>query len=107
MSFQTVCLYPNGDDLQFNISYYFSKHLPLVREKFGPYGLNKVEITRFDTNEDGTKPHYVLQAVLIWKNQESMREAMASPHVGTVFGDLSNFCNKQPLAMSGTSEVVN
>lgn len=50
MSFQTVCLYPNGDDLQFNISYYFDNHLPLVQEKFGPYGLEKVEITRFDAN---------------------------------------------------------
>ena len=107
MSFQTVCLYPNGDDLQFNISYYLNNHLPLVQEKFGPLGLERVEITRFDANEDGSEPLYILQAILNWKSQESMRKAMSSPDVGTVFRDLSNFCNKQPVAMSGTSKIVN
>lgn len=107
MPFQTVCLYSNGDDLQFNKSYYLNNHLPLVLEKFGSYGLNKIEVTHFDINENGTEPLYVLQAILIWENQDSMRKAMSSPEAGVVFGDLSNFCNKQPVAMSGTSAVVN
>ena len=107
MPFQTVCLYPNGDDLQYNREYYLHNHLPMTKEKFGPYGLNKIEITHFDSNEDGTKPLYFLQAVLTWESQQSMRKAMSSPEVGAVFGDLPNFCNKQPVAISGTSEMAN
>ena len=107
MPFQTVVLYPNGDDLRFDMSYYLNNHLSLVQEKFGPYGLKKVEVTRFDTNEDGTKPLYVLQANLTWGSPESMRKAMSSPEVGTVFGDLPNFCNKQPVAMNGNTDAWN
>lgn len=101
MGFQTVILYPNDEDLKFDMLYYMTKHMPMVQDKFGQYGLKSYEITKFENNEDGTKPSFVLQVVMIWEGPESMKKAMSSPEVGSVFGDLANFCNKQPVAMSG------
>ena len=101
MPFNTCVLYPNDDNLKFDMSYYLKSHLPLVKEKFGPYGLQRVDITEFGPDADGTKPRFVIQAVIVWGNQDDMSMAMASPEAGLVFGDMAHFCNVQPLAMSG------
>lgn len=87
--------------MEFDISYYTTKHMPMVQDKFGQYGLEAYEVTIFENNEDGTRPSFVLQTVMVWESPEDMKKAISSPEAGSVFGDLQNFCNKQPVAMSG------
>ncbi|EXJ66808.1 uncharacterized protein A1O5_10003 [Cladophialophora psammophila CBS 110553] len=97
-----ICaFYPNDHDLKLDTSYYIKTHMPLVQEKFGPYGLKGWEVTKFGPNADGTKPSYALQTLLIWDNAECVKRAMVSPEAAIVFGDVVNFCNKQPIAMGG------
>lgn len=101
MPFNTCVLYPNDDNLIFDMSYYLKSHLPIVKENFGQYGLQRVDITEFGPGIDGTKPAFVLQAVMVWESQDHMSRAMASAKASVVFGDMGRFCNVQPVAMSG------
>lgn len=103
MPFNTCVLYPNEDDLKFNMSYYLKSHLPLVKENFGSYGLKRVDVTEFGPSPDGTKPAFAIQAVIVWGSQDDMKKAMASTEAGLVFGDIKHFCNAKPVAMSGDS----
>ena len=78
MPFNTCVLYPNDDILKFHMSYYLKSHLPMVKENFGQYGLQRVDITEFGRGIDGTKPAFLLLAVMVWESQDHMSRAMAS-----------------------------
>ncbi len=101
MPYHINAFYPNDEDLELDTAYYVKKHMPLVQEKFGQYGLKGWEIIEYGASQDGTKSPYAVQTVLIWESPEDVSKALASPEAKDVFGDIKNFCNKQPITMGG------
>ncbi|KEF53783.1 uncharacterized protein A1O9_10184 [Exophiala aquamarina CBS 119918] len=101
MPFHATVLYPNDDDITFDMDYYLSKHMPLVQEKFGPHGLRRWEITEYGPGGDGAKPAYHVQAMLVFDSQEDLGKALGSEDAKPVFADIPNFTNKQPVLMGG------
>ncbi|KAK7893838.1 hypothetical protein LTR67_006539 [Exophiala xenobiotica] len=103
MPFHATVLYPNEDDIKFDMSYYLSTHMPLVMERFGKYGLKGYQVTDYKPGADGAKPPFCTGCTLIWDSPEDMQSAMsAGDDAGVVFGDIPNFCNKQPVLMAGS-----
>lgn len=101
MVYHATVLYPNEDDIKFDMSYYLSKHMPLVAKSFGKHGLTKWEVIEYKPAADGTKPTYLVGATLVWDAPEQLGAALASEDATPVFGDIPNFTNKQPVFIAG------
>lgn len=101
MPFHATVLYPNDDDITFDMDYYLATHMPLVQEKFGKHGLKKWEVLQYGPGGDGSKPKYAVGATLIFDSPEDLGKALGSEDAKPVFGDIPNFTNKQPVFMGG------
>ncbi|KAF2422160.1 hypothetical protein EJ08DRAFT_653198 [Tothia fuscella] len=96
MTVHCTVLYPNDDDATFDMKYYLATHMPLVQEKFGPFGMSGYSVLKFQNGPDGSKPQYSVQATLHFDKAESVGKA--SKEAGEpVFGDVPNFSNKSPI----------
>ncbi|EMF16668.1 uncharacterized protein SEPMUDRAFT_145866 [Sphaerulina musiva SO2202] len=95
MSAATVTVvYPQG--AKFDMEYYKAKHMPLVQEKWGPFGLTSWKVMSFPSDAA-----YCVQATLEWKDLKSFQTAASSPAAKEVLGDVSNFSDKDPVILAG------
>lgn len=101
MPFHASVLYPNDDDIKFDMDYYLANHMPLVQENFGKHGLKRWEITEYAPGGDGAKPLYYVQATLVFDSPEDLGKALGSEDAKAVFDDIPKFTNKQPVFMGG------
>ena len=96
-------LYPSGDGHTFDIEYYKTKHIPMVKELLGD-ALLKVEINK---GISGATPQheipYLAMAHMTYGSVESFQTAFA-PHGKAIMGDLKNFTNIEPVIQ--ISELV-
>ncbi|KIW96785.1 uncharacterized protein Z519_02176 [Cladophialophora bantiana CBS 173.52] len=95
-------LYPTPD-LEFNMEYYLSTHMPLVFSKWLSYGMKEWKVVKFEDSPDGTKP-YSVAAVMTWESMDALKTALKGKEVEVIFGDVPNFSNKYALFLNG--EVV-
>ncbi len=93
-------MYENVEDATFDLDYYMTKHMPLVDEKFKPFGLNGWRVLRGIGTPTGDKPLYSIIATLEFDRAEQFKEAVAAEG-GPVFGDVPNFSNKSPVVVIG------
>ena len=98
MSVRTVLLYPYKAGAVFNIEYYLKNHMPLVSKFYNPYGLEHWEVVEF-TAEDC--PAYVVQTTLHWKTRDQLAAANMSEGGKQLFGDIKNFSEVPPIALTG------
>ena len=101
MSFNASVLYANDEDTKFDLDYYLSTHMPLVQKTWSSHGLEKWQVVKFDDGPDGSKPQYLIQALLTFSSAEALGKAMADEGTKAVFGDIPNFTNKQPVFLAG------
>jgi uncharacterized protein (TIGR02118 family) len=101
MTVLRVC-YKNG--VRFDEVYYISKHLPLTAGVMGPYGVKSVEMVKVTTTADGSKPPYQVIFSAYFESAEGLQNAMQSPRLGDVLGDIQNFYDGMPDVLIG--EVV-
>jgi uncharacterized protein (TIGR02118 family) len=104
MGFSATVVYPNDDDIKFDLDYYLKTHMPLVKNTWGKHGLEKWEVIKFAQGPDGSKPKYAIEALLTFKDGAALQAAMADEGTKAVFDDVPNFTNKQPIFLAG--EVV-
>ena len=93
-------LYENVDDATFNLNYYLSAHMPLVDQKFKPFGIKGWRVLKAVGTPFGGKPAYSIIANLEFETADQFRAAVAAEG-GTVFGDVPNFSNKDPVVVIG------
>lgn len=93
-------LYENVDDATFDLDYYLTKHLPLVDEKFKPFGIKGWRVLKAVGTPFGGKPAYSVICTLDFDTADQFRSAVAAEG-GPVFGDVPNFSNKDPVVVIG------
>jgi len=71
--------------------YYAETHVPLVGANQQEIGFTKAELTRFDSNLDGSAPALYRQAELYFPSMEALKKGTATPGFKKVAGDLPNF----------------
>lgn len=71
--------------------YYADTHLPLVTANQGEIGFERAELTKFDSNLDGSKPARYRQAELYFPSTEALKKGIATPGFKKVADDLGNF----------------
>jgi uncharacterized protein (TIGR02118 family) len=88
-------MYPNQTGIRFDMSYYLTKHMPLVRERFGS-ALKKDEVEEgIAGGAPGAPAPYVAVANLYFESVSAFEQAMA-PHAAELIGDIPNYTTAQP-----------
>jgi uncharacterized protein (TIGR02118 family) len=71
--------------------YYAESHVPLVGASQQEIGFSKAELTRFESNLDGSPPALYRQAELYFPSMAALKKGTATPAFKKVAGDLPNF----------------
>ena len=100
MSAHATVLYPADADATFDLDYYLKTHMPLVAEKWTPYGLKSWSVVKYNPGPDGSKT-FSYAALLTFESPESIGKALGSEETKEVLGDVQNFSNKSPSFYTG------
>lgn len=73
--------------------YYADTHLPLVSAGQSEIGFTRAELTRFNSNLDGSKPARYRQAELYFPSMDAAKKGLATPAFKKVADDLANFAS--------------
>jgi uncharacterized protein (TIGR02118 family) len=89
-------MYPYAADKHFDIDYYASKHMPMVRQKLGAV-VKKMEVEQgLAGGEPGSPPVYFGAGHLYCDSIEAFHAALA-PHAPEIFADIPNYTDVQPV----------
>jgi len=87
-------MYPNSGDLKFDMDYYRSSHIPMVRRLTGDR-LKGLSVDLAATGPDLPAPYAVI-ANLLFESLETMQAVLAE-HGATLMADIPNYANIQPV----------
>lgn len=73
--------------------YYADTHIPLVGANQAEIGFAKAELTKFESNLDGSAPALYRQAELYFPSMDALKKGMATPGFKKVADDLANFAS--------------
>jgi uncharacterized protein (TIGR02118 family) len=90
MAIVTV-LYKQPKDTAAFEKYYAETHVPLVGANQQEIGFTRAELTKFDSNLDGSAPALYRQAELYFPSMEALKKGTATAGFKKVAGDLPNF----------------
>ena len=88
-------LYPNGADSNFDMNYYLTKHIPMVKEKLGTACKNIAVEEGIAGGAPGAPATYLAMAHLTFESIDAFQKAFG-PHANTIMGDVPNYTNAQP-----------
>jgi uncharacterized protein (TIGR02118 family) len=77
--------------------------MPLVEKTWSSKGLQNWSVIKIGPQADGSKSPYQIQAILTFESSEAFGAA-AEADGATIFGDIPNFTDTQPLILAG--EIV-
>ena len=89
-------LYPNKDGAKFDLNYYLSKHIPMVKQLVGSALKGCVVEQGVSGGETGTKPAYSVVCHLRFDSVGAFQTAFG-PHAPTVMGDVRNYSSVEPM----------
>jgi len=89
-------LYPNGEGSRFDMAYYTSKHMPMVKQKCGLACKSIAADFGVNAGQPGSKPPYLAIGYLTFDSVDAFQKAFA-PHAGEIMGDIPNYTNVQPI----------
>ncbi|HTT33525.1 MAG TPA: EthD family reductase [Methylomirabilota bacterium] len=88
-------LYPNGEGSRFDMSYYCSKHIPMVKRLLGA-ALKGVEVEQGVAGATpGAPPTYLAMGHLLFDSVEAFQSSFG-PNAPAIVGDVPNYTNTQP-----------
>jgi uncharacterized protein (TIGR02118 family) len=93
---KVTVLYPNNPGVNFDMSYYTTKHMPMVKQLCAPACKAIAVDGGLAGGEPGSKPAYVAIGYLTFESVEAFQQAFA-PHAGQILGDIKNYTNVQPV----------
>jgi uncharacterized protein (TIGR02118 family) len=96
-------LYPNMPGARFDMSYYVSKHLPMVRERCAPACRTIAAESGLAGGIPGTPPPYIAAGHLMFDSVAAFQAAF-TPHATEIMGDIPNYTNTTPVVQ--ISEVT-
>jgi uncharacterized protein (TIGR02118 family) len=96
--------YANKPGGRFDHDYYVNRHIPMVRERCGPFGLQDVTVDRGVAGvAPGSPAAYACVASLAFATPEGLREALAA-HGAEIMGDIPNYTDIEPVIQ--VSEIL-
>jgi uncharacterized protein (TIGR02118 family) len=94
--FRVSVMYPNQEGVKFDLNYYRTKHMELVRTLLKPYGLIKTEVDKGISGGGQQSAPYICVGHLYFETKDGYDRGVAE--VGPIMrGDIPNFTNVSPV----------
>ena len=88
-------LYPNTAGATFDMDYYLTNHMPMVKQKLGAACKSMAVEEGIAGGAPGAPAAYVAMGHLYFDSVEAFQTAFA-PHAQAILGDIPNYTNTQP-----------
>lgn len=88
-------MYPYLSGSRFEMDYYLTKHIPLVKEALGER-LKSVDVDRGLAGGGNVEPVYSVMAHLYFDSVESFKRSFG-PHSEKIMAEIPNYTDLQPL----------
>ena len=98
MATTITVLYETIEGSHFDLDYYMATHMPLVGEKFGPFGLRSWRVLNGVAAPTGGPAKFGIIANLEFDTVQQFKDAVAAEG-GPVFGDVPNFTDITPVVV--------
>ena len=95
-------LYPNSAGCKFDMGYYLSKHMPMVKQKLGAALKSMAVEQGIAGGTPGAPAAYVAMGHLYFDSVDTFQAAFG-PHAPAILADIPNYTNTQPTVQ--VSEV--
>lgn len=90
-------VFPSSDDASFDYQYAQAVHVPLVLDRWGQSGLEKVELFRGVSSADGGAPPFLAVGFLRFTSLKHLQAAMTGEHAAEIGADIAMFTNVKPV----------
>jgi uncharacterized protein (TIGR02118 family) len=97
---KVTVLYPNAPGAVFDMKYYVTKHLPMVRDRCAPACRGIAAESGLAGGAPGTPAPYIAAGHLSFASVAAFQQAF-TPHVAEIMGDIPNYTNTIPLIQIG------
>jgi uncharacterized protein (TIGR02118 family) len=87
--------YPDRESSKFDMDYYCSRHIPMVREKLGPACKGVAVEQGVGGATPGSRPGFIAMGHLYFDSIEAFQKAFG-PHADAIMGDIPNYTDIQP-----------
>ncbi|TXL81730.1 EthD family reductase [Vineibacter terrae] len=88
--------YPRKDGAGFDMGYYVSSHMPMVRQKLGAACKGVAAEQGLAGGDPGSPPLYAAIGHLMFDSVEAFQAAFA-PHAAEIMADIPNYTTIQPI----------
>lgn len=94
--FKVSVMYPNEEGARFNIDYYRTTHMELVKEHLKPFGLLKTDVDKGISGGGDQPAPYICIGNLYFDSQDGYDRGIVK--TGPILrGDIPNFTNVTPI----------
>jgi uncharacterized protein (TIGR02118 family) len=93
---KVTVLYPNAADARFDMKYYVTNHMPMVRERCGPACRSIAAEGGVAGGAPGSSAPYIAVGHLTFDSVEAFQGAFG-PHASEIMADVKNYTNTQPI----------
>src|ERR1700733_4908034 len=96
-------LYPNTDGAKFDMNYYLTSHIPMLKREFGSALKGCIVEQGLGGRDPGTKAEFAVLCHLRFDSVESLEEAFG-PVAGQIRNDVANYASEAPITQ--LSDVI-
>jgi uncharacterized protein (TIGR02118 family) len=89
-------MYPNGAGAKFDMAYYLSSHMPMVRQKLGAALKGMAVEEGLGGPQPGTPATYLAMGHLVFDSVDAFGAAFTA-HAQSIMADIPNYTNTQPV----------
>jgi len=94
--FKVSVLYPHAPNASFDMNYYVTKHMPMVRDKLGPACKGMAIDQGVAGGAPGTPPTYVAIGHFLCESVQAFQAAFG-PNAKEIMADIPNYTKIQPI----------
>jgi len=93
---KVTVLYPNAPGARFDLDYYLSRHMPMVRDRCAPACRSIGVESGLAGGEPGSAPPYLAIGHLTFDSAAAFQQAFG-PHAAEILADVPNYTNTRPI----------
>jgi uncharacterized protein (TIGR02118 family) len=98
---RVTALYPKTAESHFDMEYYLTKHVPMVKARLQEVGLREIQIDEgLGSAAPDQPPPFAVIGFMIFDKVEDLQHGLAL-HGAEIMGDIPNFTNVQPQIQVG------
>jgi uncharacterized protein (TIGR02118 family) len=93
---KVTVLYPNAPDARFDMKYYVTHHMPMVRDKCGPECRSIAAESGLTGGEPGAQAPYIAVGHLTFDSVAAFQKTFG-PNAAEIRADIPNYTNTKPI----------